>query len=468
MAEPGDLVPTVPAAGAARPLQRRTLLILRGEEVEVRPLPAQGEVVVGRGSQCDVKIDHPSMSRRHLQLVLTDDGVRAIDLGSANGTSLRGARLPANVAVEISANDALAAGDLTLVVQEVRPARAAVSAPAAPARASGPVAVSAAAPVVVDPVMRRLYELAARVARGSIGILLVGETGAGKEVLAEFLHRSSPRAAGPMVLVNCAALADSLVESELFGHEKGAFTGAQRERRGLIESADGGTVFLDEIGEINAALQAKLLRVLEERRVLRVGASEPRPVDVRFVAATNRDLEAEVAAGRFRRDLYFRLAGAVLAIPPLRERPQEIDLLARSFAADAAARLGRDAPVLDEAALRALRAHAWPGNARELRNVIERAVLLCDGPAIGVADLAVGTAAPPAPAPPAPPIPDATPPPADSPLAEQLAAVERQRILAALEAFGGNQTRAAESLGMPRRTFVKRLEAYGLPRPRKK
>jgi DNA-binding NtrC family response regulator len=202
---------------------------------------------------------------------------------------------------------------------------------------------------------------------------------------------------------------------------------------------------------VSASVQAKLLRVLEEGRVTRVGGSEPRAVDVRFVAATNRDLEAEVAAGRFRRDLYFRLAGAVLAIPPLRERPLEIALLARSFAGDRA---------ITERALDALRAHSWPGNVRELRNVIERAALIADGPTIDVDHLGLAPASPAA-------APVAAAVPATGSLPEQLAALERQRILDALDACGGNQTRAAEMLGMPRRTFVKRIEEYGIPRPKK-
>jgi DNA-binding NtrC family response regulator len=364
-------------------------------------------------------------------------------------------RLPVSVPVEISANEAIAAGDVVLVIQEVR-ATGGGTAAERQARPSGRVAAGTATPIVVDPLMQRLHELAARIARGAIGVLITGETGAGKEVLAEHVHRSSPRAGGPLVRINCAALTDTLIESELFGHVKGAFTGADRDRRGLIESADGGTVFLDEVGEISAAVQAKLLRVLEERQVMPVGGSAARPVDVRFVAATNRDLEAEVAAGRFRRDLYFRIAGAVLAIPPLRERPLEIAVLARRFAAEEAARQGRRAPELDESALAALRAHPWPGNVRELRNVIERAVLLTEGASIGVEQLGLGAAPAPAPAAPAGKLP------------EELAAIERQRILDALDACGGNQTRAAAQLGMPRRTFVKRLEEYGVPRPRKK
>jgi DNA-binding NtrC family response regulator len=324
-------------------------------------------------------------------------------------------------------------------------------------------------PVLLDPAMCRLYELAARVARGTLGVLVTGETGAGKEVLAEFLHQRSPRRAAPLVQVNCAALTDSLLESELFGHQRGAFTGAAGERVGLIEAADGGTVFLDEVGELSAPAQAKLLRVVEDRRVVRVGSSSGRPVDVRFVAATNRDLESEVAAGRFRRDLYFRIAGAVLRIPPLRERPGEIEALARSFLAQSAARLGVTLRLADDA-LRAARAHRWPGNVRELRNVIERAALTVCGDEVGAADLGLGG--------PTDGVPDASAPTASAsdagaatdhtapPLRLALAAIERAQIAAALDRCGGNQTRAAALLGIPRRTLVKRLASFGLRRPR--
>jgi DNA-binding NtrC family response regulator len=359
-------------------------------------------------------------------------------------------RLPVETPVKVAPNEAIQTGDVVLVVQDLVP----TAASAAPAfhRPSGTIAATAA-PLVIDEAMKHLYALAARVARGTIGVLLTGETGVGKEVLAEFIHRSSARAAGPLVRINCAALTDSLAESELFGHEKGAFTGAQREHRGMIESADGGTLFLDEIGEIAPVVQAKLLRVVEDRHVLRVGGATPQRVDVRFIAATNRDLEAEVDAGRFRRDLYFRLAGAVLAIPPLRERPAELEILASRFAAETAATLGREPPRFTAAALAALRAHTWPGNVRELRNLVERALLVAEGDHLGVEHFPLdGRPAPAAP----------------GPLAVALDTLERQHILDALEAHGGNQTRAAGALGMPLRTFVKRLDAYGIPRPRKR
>ncbi len=439
---------------------------MRGDDMETRQLPLSGTLTVGRGEAADIQVGEPSLSRAHLQLVLREDAVSVVDLGSANGTSLRGARLPSHVPVEIAANEQLAAGDLTLVLQEINPLAPPV---VATARPSSRLAGDAPTPVILDPEMKRLYALATRIARGSIPVLLVGETGTGKEVFAEYLHAASPRRGGPLVRVNCAALTDSLVESELFGHEKGAFTGAQRERRGLLESGDGGTVFLDEIGEVPLGMQAKLLRVLEEGKLLRVGASAPRPIDVRFIAATNRDLEDEVDAGRFRRDLYFRLAGAVLSIPPLRDRPDEIEPIAEQFAMQAARQLDRPTPSLTDAARATLRGKPWPGNVRELRNVIERAVLLADT-SIDVEHLMFGGSAAATPPPVSEPA-SPSPAPAESaepPLADQLASLERDRIIEALDRCNGNQTRAAEMLGMPRRTLIKRLDEYGISRPRKK
>lgn len=446
---------TATARTVALPPRRRTLLVIDGDAINVRELPLVGEVTIGRGPSNDIRIDHPSISRHHLVLRLAEDAITAIDQGGANGTTVRGVRLPSRVAVAIAANEALGLGELVVAVQEVR---ALPPSARASDRSNGTVTSSRREPIVLDPAMSRIYELATRVARGTISVLIVGETGTGKEVLAEYVHDMSPRAKGPLVRINCAALSDALIESELFGHEKGAFTGAVRERQGLIEVADGGTIVLDEIGEMPIAMQAKLLRVLEDRALLRVGGAKRYPVDVRFVAATNRDLDAEVAVGRFRRDLYFRIAGAILAIPPLRERPQEIVALARAFAAEAAARLGRAVPTLDATTIAMLRKHEWPGNARELRNEIERAVLLADE-AI-TPDLLTLSGVRSAPVPPAakPPAPQLT---------DELAALERQRILAALEQCNGNQTRAAKALGMPLRTFVKRIAAYGLTRSRK-
>jgi len=281
-------------------------------------------------------------------------------------------------------------------------------------------------------------------------------------VIAEHVHRCSRRK-GRFVPLNCAALTESLLESELFGYEKGAFTGAVRSKEGLFEAAEGGTLFLDEVGELPSTVQAKLLRVLEARQVLRVGGRQARNIDVRFVSATNRDLEAAVREGSFRQDLFFRLNGFSLTIPPLRDRPDDIAPLARRFVLLAAQALQREpAPTLEDAALEALRRYAWPGNIRELRNVIERAVLLCEGDRLGdehfpfkgrAASSDSGTAD------------------ADDPrtrLMQEIERAERARIVDALERCGHNQTQAAALLGISRRTLVTRLGLYDLPRPRKR
>jgi DNA-binding NtrC family response regulator len=289
------------------------------------------------------------------------------------------------------------------------------------------------------------------------------------------VHRLSPRRAAPFVRINCAALPEQLLESELFGHERGAFTGALAPKPGLIETADSGTMFFDEIAELPLAAQAKLLRVLEDRQVTRVGSVKPKGVDVRFVAATHQDLAERAAAGVFRRDLFFRLNGASITIPPLRDRRVELGLLAQSFVTGAAAAMGRAAPALGPEAASVIEAYAWPGNIRELRNAMERAVALCHAPAIGVEHLPEAMIAPSASPfaapwggaiPPAPPTlppdrwPGAAPPVND-------ADHQRQRILAALAQCGGHQGRAAKLLGISRRTLVNRLDALGLPRPRK-
>jgi two-component system response regulator AtoC len=283
-------------------------------------------------------------------------------------------------------------------------------------------------------------------------VLILGESGAGKEVLARTIHGWSQRGARPLVAINCAALSESLLESELFGHERGAFTGAAAAKPGLLETAPGGTVLLDEIGELPLPSQAKLLRVIETRELTRVGGVRPRQVDIRFIAATNRDLPAEVARGAFREDLYYRLNGIMLTVPPLRERPGDIARLARAFAAEQARAMSRPTPELSAAAMEALEADCWPGNIRELRNVVMRAVLLCNETILREH------------LPPAFPrrvVSAASPPPAAEPDAE------RTRILAALADCGGNQSRAARQLGISRKVLIARLDSYGVARPRK-
>jgi two-component system response regulator AtoC len=358
--------------------------------------------------------------------------------------------------------------------------------------AGGPRAAAAAAAVqgelVYDPIMQRLQLLADRAAQGTINVLIVGENGVGKEILAERIHRQSPRANKPFLCINCAAFSEQLFESELFGHERGAFTGASETKPGLLETAPGGTVLLDEIGELPLSLQVRLLRVLETRQVTRVGGLKPRPIDVRFVAATNRNLEVEVAAGRFRRDLYFRLNGMTLHIPPLRARPGEIEQLARIFLAQFSAQLRRPTPELDEDAQRLLKEYLWPGNVRELRNMMERAALLCAGDRVHPEHLMIETmSATMGPSVAGPPRAEWDPAPTftlgdgSGPIASRVTQpmsapagddgddgdAERDRILRVLAQYGGNQSRAAKALHMARSTLVLRLNSYQIPRPRK-
>ena len=314
--------------------------------------------------------------------------------------------------------------------------------------------------VVVSPKMRELYDLVRKVAASSIPVLLQGETGTGKEVLARAIHRAGPRRDGPLRSVNCGAIPATLIEGALFGHVRGAFTGADRDAPGLFEQADGGTLLLDEVGELSPPAQAALLRVLETKRVTRVGATDERPVDVRVVAATHRDLDAMVEEGAFRQDLLYRLNTMVLRIPPLRERPEEIEAIAELFLKEASRESGASVRGITPPARTLLRNYAWPGNVRELRNVIERAVVVCAGEQVGPEDLPErirGGAA------------DVVtsssvsePPPDDADFKDRVRQYETQLILDALKRCGGNQTMAAKMLRMPLRTLVHKLKQYGI------
>jgi two-component system, NtrC family, response regulator AtoC len=586
----------------------RLFLLVAGDGVyATQTLPMTGSAMVGRAGDCDLRIEDPSISRNHAVLHLGPPLVIE-DLGSANGTWVHEHRLVPGEKAEISINEAIRVGSVTVIVQRrsapVRPrrvrshdyfesrvdeecARAArngehfavvhilleqnlsseahgvllsvlreadVVASYGPgeieilmldtdplqadhlvrrigeamaARGMGQARVGSswyprdgrdpntlagsardrahghtereAEPqvlIVADERMRAVHDLVARVAQADISVLLLGETGVGKEVIAEMIHRQSSRRAKPLVRLNCAALTETLLESELFGHERGAFTGATHAKPGLLEVASGGVVFLDEIGELPMSMQVKLLRVLDERKVLRVGGLKPRPIDVRVVSATNRDLDLEVRRGTFRLDLLYRLNAMSIVIPPLRERTAEIEPLARNFIRTIAGASGRPPPRLAEDALALLLTYSWPGNVRELRNVIERAVILCTGAEIHAHDLpeekmrspyttsrpsgrsASDSQPPPFRArrpSPAPPVGSVTQPitlptgtlptgPGDP----SGSAEERARILAALDRCAGNQTQAAALLGMSRRTLINRLEKYAMPRPRKR
>lgn len=332
-------------------------------------------------------------------------------------------------------------------------------------------------PVAPITAMQRVRAMAARAAPSNINVLILGESGVGKDVLARLIHQLSSRAGKPFVALNCASLPENLIETELFGHEKNAFTGASAAKVGLFESANGGTVFLDEIGEMPPSMQAKLLRAIEAREVRPVGALRSRPIDVRVVSATNVDIEAAVAKDEFRGDLMYRLNTLTLAIPPLRERRDEIPTLAAAFVEQACRDNGRETPLsISREAMTCLVEWVWPGNIRELKNVIERAVVLCDGAEILPEHLPLEKMRP------APGEYVSFERPGPSAMAERAGggvknlpalrtpheAAERQKYLDALEACAWSQTRAAERLHISRRTFVSKLDRYGIPRPQKR
>ncbi|WP_438013900.1 sigma 54-interacting transcriptional regulator [Sorangium sp. So ce315] len=329
--------------------------------------------------------------------------------------------------------------------------------------------------VAESPAMRRVFEVVARISRSPAPVLLLGETGTGKEVVAQAIHKQGPRSARRMVTVNCGAIPEQLVESTLFGHERGAFTGASQQQKGVFEEADGSTVFLDEVGELPPAAQAALLRVLETRRVTRVGSCREIDVDVRVIAATHRDLEAMCASGGFRLDLLYRLNTITLTLPPLRARPEEIEAFALRFLRQANEANGTAIGGVAPGALALLQSYAWPGNARELRNAIERAVVIAEGEWITEHDLPERVrAAQVAPAPPgdepaqggepAPGGEDAGAEMSDGVdgLKARLQRYEAEVIVAALRRTGWNQTEAARALGIPLRTLVHKLKALGI------
>jgi DNA-binding NtrC family response regulator len=437
------------------------LLVVGRDTYTTYNLPASGTLTIGRGESNAVRVDDPLASRAHARLhvrVGGDERMFLEDLGSVNGTRIKEQAVGRGQKVPVTAGETIQIGSSVLIVQN-RTKRAPLLRPET-LRDEGLMLPPPAA--ALEPAMLRIQQLAERAAVGTINVLITGETGVGKELLAETVHRLSPRRRGPYVCLNCAALSETLLESELFGHERGAFTGAVQAKPGLMETAHGGTLFMDEVGELPLTTQAKLLRVLETREVARLGSVKPRKIDVRFLAATNRDLEAEVTRGAFRRDLYFRFNGITLTIPPLRARVGEIRRLAETFVQQICRELGRPEPGIPAKVLALLEGYSWPGNIRELKNVMERAVLLCTGPFIDTEHLPMdklgasvsspssGGVSGPAPDSQAGAVPD-----------------ERQRILDALASCAGNQSRAAKLLGIPRRTFVSRLDQYKVARPKK-
>jgi transcriptional regulator with PAS, ATPase and Fis domain len=501
-----------PKAGATTETTRRSsgspaaddrfaLLVSCASGVYVVPLAGREAYVIGRTPECDVVIADGSVSRQHARLVL-GGSMTLEDLGTTNGTSVHGQALRPREPVPVSIGSVFELGSATCVLQRARAAGAQLAAGSIPPHPSGFHTASIGGPIVCDATMRNLYALLDLVAPSPLAVLILGETGVGKEMYAEALHKQSPRAAGKFLQLNCAALPESILEGELFGYERGAFTGAVHAKEGLFESADGGTVFLDEVGELPMATQAKLLRVLETGQVMRLGSVTPKTVDVRVVSATNRDLRHAIAENRFRPDLYFRLNGMSVTLPPLRQRKADIRPLANAFAAKCAATMGRPVPMFSDDAIAAFERYGWPGNVRELRNVVERVLVIgqgsridldmlshADPEAFGALHVGARMNPPTTPGAFAPmPVPSSqeafrgleetgrlramdlphaqTPEP--SGLRGELQSFERQRILDALAKCAGNQTQAAKALGISRFTLMNRLEAYGIARPRKR
>ncbi|HEX4422818.1 MAG TPA: sigma 54-interacting transcriptional regulator [Kofleriaceae bacterium] len=572
---------------AAR-VDRRHLLVFRGASSSLFPLPASGDVIIGRSEAADVQIDDALVSRQHARVGLEGDVVTISDLGSQKGTYLNEVRLTGTRVLQ--PNDVITISKTTLIfhtTSQSSPSAVALDMPtfrrrledevdrtvtadrkfsvlcvagagssersaiqravatqlrrvdaaawsndgllyvllaeagaeearaiasrighkldhgmlrighmtcptdayaadallagaykAAMSARLGEISGTATAQtltignqrvIIADPTVVRLYALIERLAPVSIPVLITGETGCGKELVATAIHTRSHRASKPLISLNCAALHEMLVESELFGHEKGSFSGAIATKAGLIEAADGSTLFLDEIGELAPGIQAKLLRVLESRRVTRVGDVRERAVDVRIVAATNRDLEADVVAGRFRRDLFFRLSAATLDLPPLRQRSAELPLLAVAFLDEACRLNSRGAMRISDGAMAVLLAHSWPGNIRELKNLMQYIsaahpvdIVLAEHVSERLGRLRPSTA----PAPQAEVV-TAAGSHRFRPIADELRELEITRIREALEATAGNQTRAAALIAMPVRTFFEKAKQYGLT-PKKK
>jgi two-component system, NtrC family, response regulator AtoC len=448
------------------------LLVVGSGRLVTHPFTGD-DVVIGRAAECDLVLDHRALSRRHA-ILRRRPALTVQDLGSMNGVRTSRGVVRGGEPVPLAPGESFHIGPFSFLVVDAQPTDPSTN-------RSGRDRL-----IVEDPAPDGVSALVREIARSGINVLVLGETGVGKELLATTIHTLSERT-GPLSSINCAALSEPLLESELFGHDKGAFTGAVGAKLGLLEAASGGTVFLDEIGELPLALQAKLLRAVESREIRRLGATRSIPIDVRIVAATNRELTAEVAAGRFRQDLFFRLDGVTLRIPPLRTRAHAIGPLALRFIEEAAQRLGRPDVRATPELLVALAAHDWPGNVRELKAVIDRAVLLSRGSQLGSRHLAFSHRpddAAPAPlgATPAPLASSATvrPPIAPAPHApattiasdDDLAFLDpeqrddRARVIAALDECAGNQTRAAKRLGIARTTLVNKLALYRIPRPR--
>ena len=410
------------------------LLVLGAGQLATRALEVGATLTIGRDPSCDLAIDHPKVSRRHA-VVRGTTPATVEDAGGTNRVRVAGRALGKGEAVELPTGGSFQLGPITVVLLGT---------------SSPGVAGDGRASLEVRDVRASvLPELITRIAASDVNVLIRGETGTGKDVLARAIHAASKRP-GPLVSLNCAALNETLLESELFGYERGAFTGAVQMKPGLFETAAGGTVFLDEVADMPASVQGKLLRAIEAKQAMRLGGTKPIDLDVRFLAATHRDLRTAVATKVFRQDLYYRLNGITVVVPPLRDRKDMIPALVAEFLAAIATKTGRASPRLDAGALAVLVGHDWPGNVRELRAVTERAVLMSSGDTIAPQHILIEDQEPP-----------------ETEAASDQDPEERARIIAALEECAGNQTRAAKALGISRATLTYKLSLHRIARPRK-
>jgi two-component system response regulator HydG len=440
-----DAGPTQPGAGTeAQPRDARqeglapAQVRVRQGTTELLHELSEDTLTIGKAADNALVLQDRFISSYHLRVTRRPTGFLVRDLGSTNGTFFKGARL---IEAELPLNSVLRVGETELVLEPVdswaqRPEHGLIG---------------------NEPAVRQLVELLQRVAPSNALVTILGESGTGKELVAQALHEGSPRASRPFLTLNCAALAPELIESELFGHEKGAFTGADSKRKGAFEAAQGGTLFLDEVGELPLALQAKLLRVLESGEVKPVGASHPFHVDVRVVAATNRDLLAEVREGRFRKDLYYRLSVLLLKLPPLRERRGDIRLLAEYFVR---VHTPQGCEVkLTPAALAKLQEHTWPGNVRELRNVVYRALLLRKGPTLDAGTITFEQT-------PESQVESLEGLPPELPegvtLEQMMDRVERRYVEKMLLRCNHHKDKAAKRLGLGRTSLFERMKKWGL------
>jgi DNA-binding NtrC family response regulator len=436
----GNLFRVVAKGGAeVRLIQTCTVEILSGPDVGKSAKMDKPLYRIGSHESNDLVLTDDSVSKHHLEIAVAPDGYRIVDLSSSNGTFMGGVKIGEVTIVEPVT---LSIGTTTI---RVAPAPIEAEVPASTRTSFGSVLGRSVA-------MRELFEQLDAVAKSDCSVLIEGETGTGKEQVAESIHNESPRKDGAFVVVDCGALLGELMESELFGHAKGAFTGADQERKGLLQMADGGTVFLDEIGEMPVALQAKLLGVIERRKVTPLGTSTARSIDVRVIAATNRNLAREVNEGRFRSDLFFRLAVVRLRVPPLRERLDDIPMLVEAFLVNLKDREGDHIPTqLSPIELARLSAQPWVGNVRELRNAVERSALKIGGPN--------------APAEPDPERPEAFIKARDRFVGE----FERRYLSDMLERCDLNVSEAARQAGVDRRNFQRLLRRHQInPREMKR